>query len=92
MVLISESSLANDNGELFLVRYSTDPRMLEDVLEALAAAPFPINPQIHHARLTVIEFPLYSSQLDQLEWTLRSHAIPLAGLSATPMLEELRRA
>ena len=92
MVQLSETPLVSDQGELLFARYSTEPRMLEDVLEALAAAPFPINPHIHHARTTVVEFPLYSSQLDRLERTLRSHAIPLDGLTAKPMLEELRRA
>ena len=54
-------------GNLVSVRIPTDPRRLEDLLEALAGADFPVNPQLyHHASTVVVEFPAYACQIDRL--------------------------
>ena len=54
-------------GELVSVRISVDWRSLEDLLEALARASFPVNPEIRHGNpSTVVEFPAYASHLDDV--------------------------
>lgn len=86
-----QSLLAGELGELLFVRYSVDPRLLEDALEALAQAPFPINPELHHSeRRTIVEFPAYAEQVPRLESTLRAHGLDVAALSLHRMAEELR--
>ena len=68
---MSESLLlAGEQGELLFVRYSVEARLLEDALEALATAPFPINPELRHSeRRTTVEFPVYKDQVPRLEST-----------------------
>ncbi len=58
-------------GELVSLRISVEPRLLEDLLEALARLDFPVNPQLYHqpAHVTV-EFPAYSARVDEV----RGHA------------------
>ncbi len=51
----------------------TSPRLLEDLLEALASAPFPINPDIRHAPSggsTTVSFMLDQSGLPALREVL----------------------
>ena len=74
-------------GQLVFVRLTVEPRLLESVLEALALADFPINPQLTHQRHTLIEFPAYRGQLKQLDSLLRGWAIEV---SARDMLDEIR--
>ncbi len=74
-------------GELVSVRLTVEPRMLESALEALALADFPINPQLTHQRLTLIEFPAYRGQLPQLENLLKDLEVEL---TARNMLDEIR--
>jgi hypothetical protein len=60
-------SIRGSEGDLVSVRILTDPRRLEDLLEALATAEFPVNPQLyHHPSRVVVEFPAYASQIDYL--------------------------
>jgi hypothetical protein len=61
-------------GELVSLRISVEPKLLEDLLEALSAVDFPVNPQLYHkpAQVTV-EFPAYSSQVEQVREALRSN-------------------
>jgi hypothetical protein len=50
------------------VRILTDPRRLEDLLEALATVEFPVNPQLYHNLSRVlVEFPAYACQIDRLK-------------------------
>ena len=59
--------IRGDQGDLVSVRILTGPRRLEDLLEALACAEFPVNPQIYRqASSLVVEFPAYAPQLDRL--------------------------
>jgi len=55
-------------GDLVSVRISTDVRQLEDLLEVLANASFPVNPQLFHRPLDVlVEFPAWTGQVAQLK-------------------------
>jgi hypothetical protein len=74
-------------GQLVSVRLTVEPRMLESVLEALARADFPINPQLTHQRQTLIEFPAYRGQLKQLDHLLRGLTVQV---TARRMLDEIR--
>ena len=66
------ASLSSVEGDLLAVRITVEAFLLEDILEALASAPFPINPEIrHHAAMETsrgqqpavhIEFPVWRSQ------------------------------
>jgi hypothetical protein len=62
------------DGELISVQISVEPRLLEDLLEALANLDFPVNPQLyHHTAQVTVEFPAYSTQIDQVRAALRTH-------------------
>lgn len=74
-------------GDLLNVRLTVEPRGLESALEALAQADFPINPQLTHQRLTLIEFPAYRGQLKQLEDLLCGLVMEI---SARSMIDEIR--
>lgn len=74
-VVPSHPHLTGREGELVLVRVDTEPRLLEDVLECLAAVPFPINPQIYHGRPTVVEFPAYEQHLYEVRDALRTFGL-----------------
>jgi len=70
-------SLIGTDGELLTIKVSVPWKELEELLDALSAAPFPINPEIRHASpLTVVEFPAYSGQLAAIQKALHD-----AGLS-----------
>lgn len=59
-------------GELVAAQIRISPRLLEDLLEALASADFPINPEIRHASLgsrvgsTIVRFEVLDSQIPTL--------------------------
>lgn len=64
-------TLSGSEGELVSVRIQVDPRSLEDLLEALAEIPFPINPQIRHlSPRTIVEFPAYAGRLREVKTLL----------------------
>ena len=75
-------------GELVSLRISVEPRLLEDLLEALARLDFPVNPQLYHrpAQVTV-EFPAYSARLDEIRDTLHRHGFSPASLEIARGLE-----
>ena len=80
----------NANGELVLVSVSVEAHQLEDLLEALADAPFPINPQIiHRSPLSKVEFPAYSSQLDTVRSLLEANSFATNEVEITKMLEAM---
>ena len=82
-----DSSKTSGLGQLVSVSLTVEPRMLENALEALALADFPINPQLTHQRLTLIEFPAYRGQLPQLQNLLKDLEVQL---TARNMLDEIR--
>jgi hypothetical protein len=61
-------------GELVSLRISVEPKLLEDLLEALSSLDFPVNPQLYHrpAQVTV-EFPAYSAQVEHVREALRGN-------------------
>ena len=50
-------------GELLAAEIRISPRLLEDLLEVLASAPFPINPELEHASATLHSATLHSATL-----------------------------
>lgn len=85
-------SLSGSEGELVLIRLTVEPRLLEDLLEALAALPFHINPQINHqitpGQGTTVEFPAYESWTQNIDKALARAHLP-AKLHVRPMIAEL---
>jgi hypothetical protein len=81
--------LSGTEGELIQVRVSTDPRLLEDLLECLAGVPFPINPQIFHGRPTVVEFPAYRARLGQVKDALKFSGFGPDSVSVSSMLRAI---
>ena len=65
--------LSGQEGELVSVSVEVDPRALESLLEVLAQVTFPINPQIYHGPVTIVEFPAYETRLEEVRRTL-AHA------------------
>lgn len=56
---------SREEGELLQVRLRVESRHLEDVLDALAALPFPVNPELCHVGLhSVVDFPAYENHLE----------------------------
>jgi hypothetical protein len=65
------AALFGREGELISLSISTDPKLLEDLLESLASLDFPVNPQLYHRPTEVlVEFPAYSSQVEQVRGAL----------------------
>lgn len=85
------ATLGGAEGELVSVRVSVEPRLLEELLEALATVSFPVNPQIYHQSGpdTLVEFPAYSSRLCEVRNTLTEHGFEAAAVIVKPMLGEL---
>jgi len=76
-----EAVLFGREGELISLSVRTEPRLLEDMLEALASLDFPVNPQLYHRPSDVlVEFPAYSGQVDQVRETLRRLGLASGGI------------
>ncbi|MBM3729056.1 MAG: hypothetical protein FJW40_26975 [Acidobacteria bacterium] len=76
--------LSGRGGELVAVWIPVDPRDLEDLLEALAELPFPVNPEIDHA--AGVTFPAYDSDLDSVRDVLRVHGFDPQKIEARGLL------
>jgi hypothetical protein len=87
--LPSHPLLTGPEGELIQVRVSTDPRLLEDLLECLARVPFPINPQIYHGRPTIVEFPAYQRHLFEVKDALRSFGFDASQVQVNSMIDAI---
>ena len=86
-------SLCGTEGELVSVRVSVTPRLLEELLEALAEISFPINPQVRHngaSQATLVEFPAYAGRLQEVKDVLRRAGFDARAVEVTSMLEEIR--
>lgn len=91
--------LHSPEGELVSVHIRVEPRLLEDLLEALAEVPFPINPQLHHnaamrrgggeRRAVAVEFPAYAPRVEEVRSALRRHGLD-ADVEVVNMLEEIQ--
>jgi hypothetical protein len=95
----TSSLLKSVEGELLSLRITVEANLLEELLEALAECPFPINPEIrHHAEMSVdgrprpavhVEFPAWRSWIPPIEAHLA--ALDLGEqILVTSMLEEIR--
>src|SRR5438128_509809 len=97
-------SLSGREGALVSVSIAVDPRRLESLLEALASVNFPINPQIYHDAAivysypgdrqeseptTLVEFPAYEAQLDEVRRVMNASGFDSASMQATSMLDEI---
>jgi hypothetical protein len=68
----SGDSLFGQNGELVELRIPVEPRLLEDLLEALASLDFPVNPELsHQPRVVYVEFPAYAGHVEEVRGLLR---------------------
>ena len=85
----SHPLLTGREGELIQVRVSTDPRLLENLLECLASVPFPINPQIYHGRPTIVEFPAYQQHLFEVKDALRSSGFDSSQVRVSSMIDAI---
>jgi hypothetical protein len=82
--LPSEAALFGREGELISLSVATDPKLLEDLLEALASLDFPVNPQLYHRATEVrVEFPAYSSQVEGVRNVLASQGFDSGGMRVT---------
>ena len=80
-------ALLGREGELVSVRISVEPRLLEDLLEALAGLDFPVNPQLYHQTgLTTVEFPAYSSHLENIRGILSRHGFDARAVTHSGVL------
>lgn len=59
-------------GDLLSVRVTVKASLLEDLLETLAEAPFPVNPEIeHHAEIVLDGVPIPAVHVDFPVWRQR---------------------
>jgi hypothetical protein len=101
---VEGSALRGIEGELVAVRISTEPRLLERLLDALAQLDFPINPQIYHdavsvfagpdgrertAPVAVVEFPAWAGRMEAVRDALHRHALDGAAVTIRGMLEDI---
>ncbi len=85
-------TLQGTAGVLMVVRVRVQPRNLEDVLEALASADFPINPEIRHGHAeSTVEFPAYDKQLTEIRTLLKNAGIEDTSLDIANMLRTIAR-
>ena len=97
-------ALVGSEGELVSVSVAVEPRELEDLLEALAALDFPINPEIYHDAVivyvkrdgeqrmepsTLVEFPAYAGRLPKIRAVLESYGLAGDRISVSAILDEI---
>jgi hypothetical protein len=76
-----EAALFGQQGELISLAIATEPKLLEDLLEALASLDFPVNPQLYHRPAQVlVEFPAYSNQVEQVRDALLRQGFDAGGI------------
>ena len=82
-----QAALFGREGELISLSIATDPKLLEDLLEALASLDFPVNPQLYHRPTEVlVEFPAYSSQVERVRDALLRQGFDGGGIQVTRRL------
>jgi hypothetical protein len=88
-----EPALFGREGELISLSVATEPKLLEDLLEALAALDFPVNPQLYHRPTEVlVEFPAYSSQVEQVRDALLRQGFDSGAIQVTRPLVRTQKA
>jgi hypothetical protein len=84
----SAPPLSSPFGDLVSLKINVDPRALEDLLEALAELPFPVNPQIHQQPVAV-EFPAYRSWIADVRTALVRAGFGSGEIEVRPALVEV---
>jgi hypothetical protein len=88
-----EAALFGREGELISLSIAIEPKFLEDLLDALAALDFPVNPQLYHRPAQVlVEFPAYSSQVEQVRGQLLRQGFDGGGIQVSRPLVRAQRA
>jgi len=88
--LSAAGTLHGAGGNLVIVRVRVDSRRLEDLLEALASADFPINPEIRHGYPeTVVEFPAYENQIAEIRRLTETAGVQEADLDMANMMQAI---
>ena len=103
-VWLQSPALSGSDGPLVSISVDVTARDLESLLEALARVSFPINPQIYHdaalvyrfpdgheetEATTLVEFPAYAGQLNEVREVLASFGFDPARARVTDMLSEI---
>ncbi len=84
-----EAALFGQQGELISLSIATEPKLLEDLLEALASLDFPVNPQLYHRPAQVlVEFPAYSSQVERVRSSLLRQGFDASGIQVSRPLAQ----
>jgi hypothetical protein len=79
--------LFGSEGELVLLRITVEPRLLEDLLDALAQLDFPVNPELcHRSAQVVVEFPAYEGKINQVRGILTAYRFEPDALEKTRIL------
>ncbi len=90
--------LRTAEGVLLSVRISVEPRLIEELLDALAALSFPINPEIRHIdadpggrhTLTMVDFPAYEDRVSEVREALRRRGFDPGAVRVASMLDEIQ--
>lgn len=97
-------ALLGSGGELISISVTVAPRDLEDLLEALAALDFPVNPQIYHDATvvyvdcdgsqhleasTLVEFPAYGDRVLEIRKLLYAYGLERHAIWVSSMLDEI---
>jgi hypothetical protein len=101
---VPAAALSGNHGALVSISIDVDARDLESLLEALARLSFPVNPQIYHQAAlvyiyadgrqetettTLVEFPAYDGQLNQVREGLLACGFDPERVQVTDMLSEI---
>lgn len=82
--------LSGNEGELVSVSVEVEARDLESLLDALARVSFPVNPQIYHDAVTLVEFPAYAQQVEEVREALAAFGFDPSQVRILDMLARLR--
>ena len=81
-------ALFGQEGELISLSISVDPKLLEELLEAVAQLSFPVNPQLYHRTgQVIVEFPAYSARIEEVRETLRAFGFDADALVSSPVVQ-----
>lgn len=87
---IDHAALRGPQGELVFVRLSVPQRSLEEALEQLAKATFPVNPEIRHCYPdSLIEFPAYDGDVEEIRRLLKAEGLEVIGLELASALSAI---
>ena len=86
-----QNGLHGPEGRLVFVRLRVVPRSLEEALEALAQASFPVNPEIRHGHpWSWVEFPAYDGNVKEIHSLLDRSGLQDVRVEVEGALEAIR--